>query len=82
MSAPRRDDESAEDVVQRATTNLALVIRIAEAEGRGGRHFTRPDLDSEAWYAIEKLLITTRDDVKRLEALINPVARVESGGAR
>jgi len=60
---------TAEDVsvvAHRARTNLALLIRLAEAEQRGERGFTNPELDTDAWWAIEHLLITTRQDVTSL----------------
>lgn len=66
-----RDDESesAEYVARRATCTLALIIRLAEAETRGNRGVTFPELDSEAWCKVETLLLETRADVKRLEEI-------------
>jgi BMFP domain-containing protein YqiC len=67
MSSMPTPNESAEDVTRRASTTLALLIRLAEAEQRGDRGGTNAELDAEAWSAIEDLLITTRNDVKRLD---------------
>jgi len=70
MSAPRDDnDESAEDVARRASTTLALLIRFAQAEMQSDHAGHDYPLEEEAWWAIEHLLLTTRNDVKRLEAL-------------
>ena len=63
-------DASAEDVARRLTTNLALLIRFAQAEQRGERGATNAELDADAWYAIETILLTARRDVERLEEIL------------
>jgi hypothetical protein len=80
------DDESSEDVTRRASANLALLIWLAASEQRGERLGDNPELDAAAWYAIEGLLITTRNDVQRLDreltGLQNAQRAQTRGGAR
>ena len=67
MTTEKNRDESYEDVAQRATDTLALLMRLADAESmadRGGRYPI--ELEHASWHAIATLLRTTYSDVQRL----------------
>jgi hypothetical protein len=60
-------NESAEDIAQRATANLALLIRYAQASAFQYRGSHPPRLlRDQAWSVIAATLISTRNDVMRL----------------
>ena len=70
----KRDPEDLEDLHQRISCNLALLIRYMQAEQTCNRGGTSIQLEQEAWYAVESML---NDAHAGLNRLFTEVERLE-----